>query len=256
MPRTTPHSEETKRKISEANKGRKRTPEQRARISQAVMGNNNGRGNKGKTTSLETKQKLSIAGKGKKSSEETRSKLSKALKGNRNQAGRKHSPETLKKLSESNKGQKRSLEARAKMSKSQMGRPPISEETRAKLALSSAKAVKEGRSGIIYAKKPKYIRKNGKTIRCRSSWEYKVAEYLDSLSGFIWEYELEILATEDEVYLPDFFIFDLSGKLLKIIEVKGWLSEKERMKLDRFQRNLLIPIEIWNQAKLEELGLL
>ena len=71
-------SKETKRKISEANKGRTHTEESKRKMSEA---------NKGKKASKETKRKLSELNKGekhpnfgKKASEETRRKLSEANK--------------------------------------------------------------------------------------------------------------------------------------------------------------------------------
>ena len=73
------HSEETRQKLSEANKGKHRSEETRRKLSEA---------NKGKNLSAETRKKISEANKGKPSwikgkhrSEETRQKLSEANKG-------------------------------------------------------------------------------------------------------------------------------------------------------------------------------
>ena len=71
-------SEDTKRKLSEANKGRQ-SP------------------NKGKTSSEDTKRKLSEAKKGRKQSEETKRKISEAHK------GKIESEETRRKISEARK---------------------------------------------------------------------------------------------------------------------------------------------------------
>ena len=81
-------SEETKRKISEAHKGKSRKPlseEHKRKISDTL---------KGKTHSEETKRKM----RGIHLSEETKRKLSEAHK------GKHHSEETKRKISESNKG--------------------------------------------------------------------------------------------------------------------------------------------------------
>ena len=86
-----PMSEESKKKLSEAHKGK------------SVW-------NKGKKLSEETKKKLSETHKGKKLSEEARKKMSEAHK------GKHHSEETKKKLSEANKG-KPSWNKGKKMSK-------------------------------------------------------------------------------------------------------------------------------------------
>ena len=93
---TGPCSQETKRKISEANRGKKRTEE----MNLANSKRNKGRvsPNKGKKMSEEQKEHLRQVNLGKKLSEEHRRKISEAGK------GRIISEETRKKLSESNKG--------------------------------------------------------------------------------------------------------------------------------------------------------
>jgi len=113
------HSEETKRKISNGNKGKKLSEETRRKISEAA---------KARTPmSEETKKKIGEANIGRECSEETRKKLSEAHKGlklgislskehidkmkktqsNRTKqpmSGKIHSEETKRKISESNKG--------------------------------------------------------------------------------------------------------------------------------------------------------
>ena len=89
-----PRSEETKKKISEAQKG--------VRI--------------GYKHSEDTKKKMSETHKGKEFSVETRKKLSEAA------TGRQHTNETKRKLSEFNQGKKLSDETRRKMSEAQKRR--------------------------------------------------------------------------------------------------------------------------------------
>lgn len=94
------HTEETKKKMSEAAKGHKRN-----------SGVNNSR--RGKTLSEETKKKLSDAKMGIKLSDETRKKMSESHKGMKNNCdfngennpfyGKKHSEETKRKISETKK---------------------------------------------------------------------------------------------------------------------------------------------------------
>jgi len=105
-------SEESKRKISEANKGQ--IP-----------------WNKGKTGcySEETIERLRKANIGKKMSEETKRKLSEAKKGSkaseeakRKMRGRIVSEETRKKIRKINKGRKHTEEAKRKISKAQKGK--------------------------------------------------------------------------------------------------------------------------------------
>jgi hypothetical protein len=72
-------SEETKRKLSEAKKGKKHSEETRRKQSERMKGENNL--NYGKSPYEETRRKRSEANKGKKHSEETRRKQSEAKKG-------------------------------------------------------------------------------------------------------------------------------------------------------------------------------
>lgn len=94
-------SEEAKKKVSEALKGKKRAPcseETKKKISEANKGKNKGnQAFKGKHHSEETKRKLSEANKGKNNafygkqhSEETKKKLSEALKGRTSPVKGKH----------------------------------------------------------------------------------------------------------------------------------------------------------------------
>ena len=74
-------SEETKRRMSEARRGKKLSEETKRKMSEAQKGNTNAKGNKGRKLSEEHKRKISEAHKGKKNgppSEETKSKISEA----------------------------------------------------------------------------------------------------------------------------------------------------------------------------------
>lgn len=98
------HSEETKRKMSEAKKGKNRSFEVRKKISEATK--------KAMLNPL-IRKKISLAMTGKKLSEEHKRKISLATK------GKKHLPfseEHKRKLSESHKGHKISETTRKKMS--------------------------------------------------------------------------------------------------------------------------------------------
>ena len=86
----THHSEETKKKMSEAAKGKK--------------------------LSAETRKKLSEAHKGTHHSEEAKKKIGAARKGRQPMLGKHHSKESKKKLSEANKGKKLSEETKKKIS--------------------------------------------------------------------------------------------------------------------------------------------
>ena len=109
------HSEDTRRKLSEyqkgltsAFKGHTHSEETRRKISEANKGENNP--SFGKTRSEETRRKISESLKGRTFSEEHRRKLSEANKG-------KHlNEETRKKLSKANKGRTFTEEWRRKLS--------------------------------------------------------------------------------------------------------------------------------------------
>ena len=90
------HSEETRKKMSEAHKGKHHTEESRKKMSEAHKGKESWI--KGKHLSEETRNKLSDLNKGKTFSEETRKKLSEAHK------GMHHTDETKRKISEARKG--------------------------------------------------------------------------------------------------------------------------------------------------------
>ena len=136
--------EETRKKISESNKGRiapnKGKPmseEQKKKLSESLKGRI--APNKGKPMSEEQKRKLSEINKGKHHSDETKRKMSEKRK------GRHHTEESKKKMSESNKGKQFSEEHRRKISESKKN---ISEETRKKIS--------ESRKGIPAPNKGKH----------------------------------------------------------------------------------------------------
>ncbi len=124
-------SEETRRKISEANKGKTLSDEHRRKLSEINKGKilstehrrKMSEARKGKILSTEHRRKISEANKGKSPSPETRKKLSEA---NKRQipwnTGKSHSPETRRKISQTQKGKILSPETRHKMSEAQRRR--------------------------------------------------------------------------------------------------------------------------------------
>jgi len=122
------HTEETKKKISESNKGNKYCL--------------------GRILSEESKKKMRISHKGthmgennpmygKHHTSESRQKIRDTIKGKPSSfKGRHHSEESRKKLSEANKGKHPSEETREKMSESRKGKP-FSEEHKIKIGLSN-----------------------------------------------------------------------------------------------------------------------
>ena len=120
-----PLSDETKKKISESNKGR--------------------------TFSAETKKKISDTLKGSTLSAETRQRLSEAKTGKKRMP---HSAEAKKKISEANKGKIRSAETKKKMSKAQKGKT-FSAESKKKMSESKKKMSAETKKKMSKAQKGK-----------------------------------------------------------------------------------------------------
>lgn len=105
-------SEETKKKISEANKGnqyslgRVISETTRKKLSKSIKGYKHTEEAKKKISEFHKGNKYNL---GYKHSEETKRKKSESLKGNKNNLGHKHTEETKKKISEANKGKQYSL---------------------------------------------------------------------------------------------------------------------------------------------------
>lgn len=115
------HSDKTKAKMSESQRGRIFTDEHRKKLSLSHIGKPNKR--KGIPLSDEAKRKLSDAHKGKKLSEEHKRKISLSLKATLSKNPRQPiSEEHRKKLSEAHKGHRHSDETKMKMSKAHKGR--------------------------------------------------------------------------------------------------------------------------------------
>lgn len=186
-----PHTEESIRKIKEAQKGKPRqghphTEEHKAHMREVMKGKN-----VGKVRSKETRQRLSQAGKGKKLvlSEEERKRRSERLK------GRIVSEEQRQKISEANRGRKPSEEEKQRR---QEGMAPIvnTPEYRAKLSAGVRKAfenpeVRERRVRAWAA---------ANRIKGRTDIEIIVAQVLDALEV---EYEQQKRMGH---YLVDFYI--------------------------------------------------
>jgi hypothetical protein len=104
------HSEKTKRKIGEASKGRTHSEETKRKMSEAKKDRTN------KPHSEETKRKMSEELKGRTHSEETKIKMSEAKKGNKHMLGKSLSEETKRKIGEAQKGRTHSEETKIKIS--------------------------------------------------------------------------------------------------------------------------------------------
>ena len=157
-------SEETKAKMSIAQKGKVTSAETRKNISKALSGFKhsentienkriNSIGSKngfyGKKHSEETLKRMSDAKLGKKASKETREKLSKARRGeNHHYYGKHRDKETKEKISKAKTGSKHTEETKAKMSESHK-RENLSEETLKKMSEAMS-----GKNNPNYGKTP------------------------------------------------------------------------------------------------------
>lgn len=131
-------TEEHRRKLSLAgmghkgwNNGKPHSEEHRKKISQALTG---------KTHSIETKKKISLAFKGKPLPEETKRKMSLSHMGNMpKNKGKKHTEEARAKIIRALQGRPVSEETRKKLSQALKGRS-VSEETRQKISHTKSQA--------------------------------------------------------------------------------------------------------------------
>lgn len=125
------HTDETREKISRANKGKRRTEEHKKHLSDVrrqqyatgqvkkLWGKDNP--SYGRTVSEETREKMSIASKGRKDSQETIQKKRERMLKNNHMKGRTHSTETRKKISDVHIGRKQTPEHIINKSKHMQG---------------------------------------------------------------------------------------------------------------------------------------
>lgn len=102
-----------------------------------------------------------------------------------------------------------------------------------------------------------FIDRKGREHWMRSSWEIKTAKWLD-LQDKDWDYEKETYEVGPRKrYTPDFWIYDSSGTLELVVDVKGWLYEDSAERISLFQeQHPNLPLEIWSQDYLEDKGVL
>jgi hypothetical protein len=173
------HSDESRAKISAANKGKPHNEEHRAKISAANKGKTHNEetrakmsaSRKGRTFTEEHRAKMSASNKGKTHSPETRAKLSALMKGENNPMyGKKHSEEHRAKLSAANKGKTHNEETRAKMSAAKQN---ISDESRAKMSAAKQNISSESRAKMSAAKKGKPGKPHNEETRAKISASMK-----------------------------------------------------------------------------------
>jgi hypothetical protein len=94
-------------------------------------------------------------------------------------------------------------------------------------------------------------------IRMDSSWEVGVAHYLEN-NSYNWSYgKRSYVLSDGRHYFPDFFVYDETNKLVKLIEVKGYFREENKMKFDQFRTEYPdVVVELWNKDKLVTLDII
>lgn len=138
------HSLTTRKKLSEANLGNTHSDETKRKIGEASKGRIPW--NKGKSVSDETRERMKIASTGRTHSEETKAKLSEIRKG---KPGPKQSEETKLKRVNSRKGYTHSEETKAKIGKANKGKKGSfsgrkhSEETKEKIRQARLKKLQQ-----------------------------------------------------------------------------------------------------------------
>lgn len=87
-------------------------------------------------------------------------------------------------------------------------------------------------------------------IRFDSRWEVWTAEWL-TVNLIEWSYgEHGYRLSDGRYYYPDFFIYE-RGVLIKLIEVKGYFREANKVKFELFKQDYPETIiELWNKSEL------
>lgn len=122
------------------------------------------------------------------------------------------------------------------------------QETKDKIA----KALVGNNNGLGRGKRTEY-----KGIIFKSTWEAIVAQYLDE-NNVCWKYEEKhFLLDEKKSYRPDFFIYDENNNFIKLIEVKGYFREENKLKYITFKNKYPdVNIELWDKDVLLKLNLI
>ena len=229
----------------------KRTKKHREKISEGL---------KGRHPSEKTKKKISKSNIGKHHpSKEIRRKLSKSHKGKKNAFYGKHHIEAARKKMRENSWMK----GRGWCGKDNpMYGKFLSEETKRKVGEKAKEMWRtkdmternkktseklRGKNNHFWGKNGKKSLRYGKTpphgkgayykgIWMRSSWEIKIAEWLDK-QNWKWLYEPKRFELKNKTYCPDFYLPDLNVWW----EIKGWFHKRHQETIKQFRE--LYPYE-------------
>jgi hypothetical protein len=133
-------------------------------------------------------------------------------------------------VSESLIGKPKTPEHRRKLSESTSGAKNHNFGKKSKLA--GANHPHFGGKSKSHGKRCWYTLPDGKVVSMRSQWEVWYAEYLRA-KGIEFLYEPHTFTLQDgSAYTPDFFLVNEN----KYIEVKGWLTDKHKCKIETFNK--------------------
>lgn len=210
-------------KVSETQKRRKRT------ISSIKKGIETKRKNGTLNLSEISKKKIGKSNKGKKRTEKTKSIMRERAKGRLlgkswvDRVGEERAKEILIKISNKTKEAMNKPEIKEKHKQHQRISQLLNPRGE-KISKSVSKAFSEGKGHKINH------RLQYKGIYMRSSWEIKVAQWLDE-NNIEWKFEPQWFKLEKNLrYLPDFFLPEKNT----FLEVKGFLREKDKLKMNKF----------------------
>lgn len=184
--------------------------------------------------------------------------------------GKTHSEATRKRLSEVNRGKIVSRKTRLKLSISNSGvkngffGKKHDSETRKRMSDLAKIRAKRGPECNLYGRCfytnfVKYTTPTGETIKLKSSWEAKIAKYLDD-KGVKWTYEKTAFPVsfvlegviKNGSYCPDFFLEN--GE---IWEVKGYWRGDAKIKFNAFLKAYPnLKVTVLEKPQLIEMGLL
>lgn len=200
---------------------------------------------------LSESKKLVWAGRSDERRKEIADKISAA------QTGREFTPEHLANLRKAN-AKPRTAEHRRQLALARLGKTPwnkgLTKDTN--LSVLSTSEKQKGRIPDFDTYRTPYEGPKG-FILMRSSWEVAYAKYLDR-EGRDWKFEPRVFVVgcglwTGETYTPDFYLPDEN----KYVEIKGRMTEGNRLKLERFRKIYAnVNFEILKIKDLQSLGLL
>jgi hypothetical protein len=107
-----------------------------------------------------------------------------------------------------------------------------------------------GKKCHSHGKRVWYKCPNGEIVSMRSNWEASYADWLNQ-NNINWEYEPKTFELHDgSAYTPDFFLPDKK----QYVEVKGWLHETHKAKIDKFRETYPdLDLVVANKKYLQEI---